>query len=146
NEYAKRFHTYAQSVPSTPGKQDGLYWEASDHEVSPLGPLIASAAEEGYHVHEAGEPPAPYHGYYFKILTSQGPHAPGGAKNYVNDGKMTGGFALVAWPADHGSSGIMTFLVGEQGVVFQKDLGDATADTAKTITAYDPDESWEPTR
>jgi hypothetical protein len=146
NEYAARFHTYAQSLPSTPGKRDGLYWEATDRDVSPMGSLIASASAEGYHMREAGEAPAPYHGYFFRILTAQGAHAPDGARSYVKDGKMTGGFALVAWPADHGSSGVMTFMVGPQGVVFQKDLGDATSEAAKAITAYDPDGSWDPTR
>lgn len=146
NEFARRFHTYAQSIRSTPGKRDGLYWEASDHDVSPLGPFIASATAEGYRVREASEPPAPYHGYFFRILTAQGPHAPGGARDYVKGGKMTGGFALVAWPAEHGSTGIMTFIVDRQGVVFQKNLGEGTAEAAKAITAYDPDGSWEPTR
>lgn len=145
-EYGRRFHVYAQSFRSTPGKRDGLYWEASDHDVSPLGPLVASATAEGYRQAEAGEGPAPYHGYFFRILTAQGAHAPGGARDYVKDGRMTGGFALAAWPADHGSSGVMTFIVGEQGVVFQKDLGDGTGEAVKAITAYDPDASWEPTR
>jgi DUF2950 family protein len=146
NEFARRFHAYAQSLRSTPGKHDGLYWEASDGDVSPLGPFIAAATAEGYRVREASEGPAPYHGYFFRILTAQGPHAPGGARDYVKDGKMTGGFALLAWPADHGSTGVMTFIVGEQDVVFQKDLGEKTSEAAKAITAYDPDESWAPTR
>jgi len=146
NEFAARFHMYAQSFRSTPGKRDGLYWEATDHDVSPLGPLIAAATAEGYHHAEASAAPAPYHGYFFRILTAQGAHAPGGARDYVKDGKMTGGFGLVAWPADHGSSGIMTFMVDAQGVVFQKDLGERTSEAAKAITAYDLDGSWEPTR
>jgi hypothetical protein len=145
-EFAARFRTYAQAFRSTPGKRDGLYWEPTDGDVSPLGPLVAAATAEGYRHGEGGEAPAPYHGYFFRILTAQGAHAPGGARDYVKDGQMTGGFALVAWPADHGSSGIMTFIVGQQGVVFQKNLGEGTADAAKAITAYDPDESWEPTR
>ena len=145
-EFARRFHAYAQSFRSTPGKRDGLYWEASDHDVSPLGPFVASATAEGYRVREASEAPAPYHGYFFRILTAQGAHAPEGARDYVKDGQMTGGFAVVAWPADHGSSGVMTFLVGEQGVVFQKDLGEGTMEAVKAITAYDPDASWGPTR
>ena len=136
---------YAQSFRSAPGKRDGLYWEARDHDVSPLGPLVAAATAEGYHHGESDAAPAPYHGYFFRILTAQGPHAPGGAREYVKDGQMTGGFALVAWPADHGSSGVMTFLVDEQDVVFQKDLGKGTTEAAKAITAYDPDASWEPT-
>ena len=145
-EFARRFHAYAQLFRSTPGKRDGLYWEATDHDVSPLGPLVASATAEGYHHAEAGDAPAPYHGYFFRILTRQGERAPGGAADYVKDGRMTGGFALVAWPAEHGSSGVMTFLVAEQGIVFQKDLGEGTAEAVKTITAYDPDGSWVPTR
>jgi hypothetical protein len=145
-QYAKRFHTYAQVFRSTPGKQDGLYWEATDGDVSPFGPLVADATAEGYRPAEAKEGPAPYHGYFFRILTAQGTHGPGGARSYVKDGRMTGGFALVAWPADYGSSGIMTFMVGEQGVVFQKNLGAGTSEAVKAITAYDPDGSWEPTR
>jgi len=145
-EFARRFHAYAKSLRSTPGAHDGLYWDASDHDASPLGPLVASATAEGYRVREADQAPAPYHGYFFRILAAQGPHAPGGARDYVRDDRMTGGFALVAWPAEHGSSGVMTFLVGEQGVVFQKDLGDATPDAVKAITAFDPDPSWQPTR
>jgi hypothetical protein len=145
-EFARRFHTYAQLLRSTPDKRDGLYWEATDRDVSPLGPLVASATAEGYRVREASEAPAPYHGYFFRILTAQGAHAPGGARDYVKDGQMSGGFALVAWPADHGSSGVMTFIVDAQGVVFQKDLGEGTGEAVKAITAYDPDGSWEPTR
>ena len=145
-EFARRFKVYAQSFRSTPGNWDGLYWEATDHDVSPLGPLVASATAEGYHHAEAGDAPAPYHGYLFRILTRQGERAPGGVEDYVKDGRMTGGFALVAWPAEHGSSGVMTFLVAEQGIVFQKDLGEGTAEAVKTITAYDPDGSWAPTR
>jgi len=146
NEFAKRFHTYAQTFRSTPGKRDGLYWEATDHDVSPLGPLVAEATAEGYHPEQASDAPAPYHGYFFRILTSQVAHALGGAKSYVKDGQMTGGFALLAWPAEHGVSGVMTFMVGPQGVVFQKDLGEKTAEAAKAITSYDPDASWEPTK
>lgn len=145
-EYQRRFHEFAQSLRSTPGKRDGLYWDSPGRDESPLGPLVALAATEGYHVREADESPAPYHGYFFRILTAQGKAAPGGARNYVRNGKMTDGFALLAWPAEYGSSGIMTFIVGEQGVVFQKDLGATTSEAAKAITAYDPDGSWEPTR
>ena len=145
-EFAARFGAYAQKVRSTPGTRDGLYWEATDRDPSPLGPLITAATAEGYHPGEGGAAPSPYHGYFFRILTAQGASAPGGARSYVKDGKMTGGFAAVAWPAEYGSSGVMTFLVGRQGVVFQKDLGAGTADAAKAITAYDPDGSWEPTR
>jgi hypothetical protein len=146
NEFARRFQTYARRFRSTPDKRDGLYWAATDGDTSPFGPLIAAATSEGYRHGEAGAEPAPYHGYFFRILTAQGPHAPGGAKDYVKDGQMTGGFALVAWPADHGSSGIMTFVVNQQDVVFQKDLGERTDELVKAMTAYDPDASWLPAR
>ncbi len=142
-------HVYAQKLRSTPGQRDGLYWDdASGTDESPLGPLFASAAAEGYQLADqpATTTPEPYHGYLFRILTGQGASAPGGARSYVKDGKMTGGFALVAWPAEYGQSGIMTFQVNAQGIVFQKDLGAQTADAVKTITAYDPDGSWSPTR
>ena len=95
---------------------------------------------------DAAAGPQPYHGYMFRILTSQGASAPGGAKDYVKDGKMTGGFALVAYPAEYNSSGVMTFMVGPQGLVYQKNLGDKTADVAKAMTGFDPDESWTPAR
>jgi hypothetical protein len=145
HEHAKLDKTYAQKLRSDAGKQNGLYWDdATGKSPSPLGPLLAEASAEGYKPGE-GEGPQPYHGYYFRILTEQGPHAPGGAKSWVNNGELTGGFALLAYPADHGSSGIMTFIVGPQGVVYQKDLGDKTAD-AKSMAAYDPDESWTPVR
>lgn len=144
-EFAARFHAYARSFRSAPGKRDGLYWEATDHDVSPFGPLVAAATAEGYRPAEASAP-EPYHGYFFRILTEQGAHAPGGAKSYVKDGQMTGGFALLAWPAEHGSSGIMTFMVGPEDVIFEKNLGPGTSEAAKAITAYDPDGSWEPTR
>jgi hypothetical protein len=146
NEFARRFHAYAQRLRSTPGERDGLYWEAADHDASPLGPLVASATAEGYRIADPGAGPHPYHGYFYRILTAQGPNAPGGAREYVQDGRMTGGFALVAWPAEHGSSGVMTFMVAKQGIVFQKDLGDDTAEAVKSITKFDPDASWAPTR
>jgi Protein of unknown function (DUF2950) len=139
-------HAYAQKIRSTPGQRDGLYWDdPSGTDESPLGPLFGSASAEGY---QLAEQPAlePYHGYLFRILTGQGAAAPGGARSYVKDGKMTGGFALVAWPAEYGHSGIMTFLVNKQGIVFQKDLGAQTAEAVKAITTYDPDASWSPTR
>lgn len=133
---------YAQRVRSTPGQRDGLYWEIRDGEdESPIGPLMASAAREGYgQSHDGHEP---FHGYVFKILTAQGPHGPGGARSYVQNGRMTGGFGLLAYPVTYGSSGIMTFQVNQQGVVFQKDLGPKTAEIASQITAYDPDDSWD---
>ena len=146
HEYFARFRTYAQKLRSTPGQKDGLYWEETDGDVSPLGPLVAEATAEGYRHGESDAPPEPYHGYFFRVLKEQGKHGPGGARSYVRDGRMTDGFALVAYPADYGSSGVMTFVVGEQGVVYQKNLGAQTADVAKAMTAYDPDGSWEPTR
>ena len=138
---------YAQKVRSEPGKKDGLYWEdPTGKQASPLGPLMAEAEAEGYTRPEGDTSPRPYHGYIYRVLTAQGPKAPGGARNYVADGRMTGGFALVAYPAEYGSSGIMTFLVGPSGIVYQKNLGEKTAETAAAIKAYDPDESWTPVR
>ena len=148
-EYAKLEGAYAQKIRSEPGKHDGLYWEEqSGKRASPLGPLFAEASAEGYTTPEpgAGAGPQPYHGYVYRVLTEQGSHAPGGAKSYMKDGKMTGGFALIASPAEHGSSGMMTFIVGPQGVIYQKDLGAKTSEAAKAMTAYDPDESWTPVR
>lgn len=138
---------FAQKIRSEPGKHDGLYWEnTSGTDESPLGPLFADAAGEGYAVNDQSATPQPFHGYFFRILTAQGANAPGGAQNYVKDGKMTGGFAMVAWPAEYGQSGVMTFLVNRHGIVFEKDLGAQTADVVKAMTAYDPDKSWLPTR
>jgi len=138
---------YAQFLRSTPGTHDGLFWPAQPgEELSPLGPLIAQARVEGYH-HTAGmlnDELAPYHGYYFKILTRQGKYAPGGRYNYVINGRMIAGFALVAWPAVWGNTGVMTFVVNQQGQVYQKNLGPKTAQLAKNITTYDPDDSWTP--
>jgi hypothetical protein len=136
---------YAQKVASTPGKKDGLYWETNEGEnQSPLGPLVASARGGGYsRVGTAGGAArAPYHGYYYKILTAQGPHGRDGAYNYLAHGKMIGGFALVAYPAEWGNSGIMTFIVNQDGVVFQKDLGPKTRALAQAMTTYDPDSTW----
>ena len=138
---------YAQFLRSTPGRHDGLFWPAQPgEELSPLGPLIAQARVEGYH-HSASmlnDELAPYHGYYFRILTRQGKHAPGGRYNYVINGRMIAGFALVAWPAVWGNTGVMTFVVNQQGQVYQKNLGPKTAKLAKNITTYDPDDSWTP--
>ncbi len=146
NEYAERdrtgagANTYAQRIISAPGKKDGLYWPTSQGEdASPLGELIAEATEQGYRV---GEGRTPYHGYYFKILTKQGPDAPGGALDYVVKGKMIGGFALVAYPAEYRNSGVMTFIVNHTGNVFQKDLGPDTAKLAERMTSFNPDRSW----
>jgi hypothetical protein len=143
NEYADKDRgdgvgTYAQRIVSSPGKKDGLYWP-SDNNDSPLGELAAEANAEGY---KAGSGPQPYHGYYYRILTQQGPSAPGGALNYIVKDKMIGGFALVAYPADYGNSGVMTFIVNHAGTVYQKDLGEQTETIVKTNTSFDPDKSW----
>lgn len=134
---------YAQRFRSTPGRQDGLYWPvAAGEPQSPAGPLVADAEAEGY---EAGKR-HPFHGYYFRVLKAQGAHARGGARDYVLDGQMTGGFAILAYPVEYGASGIMSFLVSAQGTVYEKDLGEATAETARTMTAFDPDPSWQKPR
>jgi hypothetical protein len=131
---------YAQRIVSRPGKKDGLFWPAqSSADESPLGELVASAAAEGY---RAGQQRAPYHGYYYKVLTRQGPNASGGALDYVVRGSMIGGFALVAYPAEYRNSGVMTFLVNHQGNVYEKDLGPNTARIAAGMTAFNPDNTW----
>jgi Protein of unknown function (DUF2950) len=128
---------YAQRFVSTEGKRDGLFWKPVEgEEESPLGPLAAEASAEGY------QAKAPFHGYYYRILKKQGPHAEGGAKDYVVNGKMTRGYAIVAYPADYRKSGVMTFLMNQDRVVYQKDLGPDTVATAKAMDSYDPDESW----
>jgi len=133
---------YAQHFLSQKGKEDGLYWEATpEEEISPLGPLLALATEEGY-IFKKGEKPVPYHGYYFKILKSQGSSAPGGELDYLVKGKMVAGFGLVAYPAQYGVSGIMTFMVNQQGIVYEKDLGPKTEEIAKAMTKFDPDKTW----
>jgi Protein of unknown function (DUF2950) len=133
---------YAQRLHSDAGKHNGLYWVvAAGEPQSPMGPLVTSAAAEGYSAQDPGSP-APYHGYLYMILTAQGPDAPGGAKSYMVDGKLTGGFALIAYPAQYGVSGIMTFIVNQDGVIYQQDLGEKTGDLASQITAYNPDSSW----
>jgi hypothetical protein len=134
---------YATRLLSTPGQQDGLYWPvAGDGKQSPLGPLVDTALEAGYPGESAHGKPIPYEGYYFRILKSQGPDGDGGAKNYIQAGRMTGGFALIAWPAVFASSGIMTFIVGPDGDVYQKDLGPETGRIAAEMTRFDPDLSW----
>ena len=142
NEYASEDRDgdqvleYAQHIRSSPGQHDGLYWPADGAAApSPLGPLLAAAVE----THQTG---AAYNGYYFRILTRQGSRPPGGAYDYVINGNMIAGFALIAWPADYGNSGIMTFLVSHQGKVFEKDLGPDTAKAAAAIDVYDPDPTW----
>jgi hypothetical protein len=139
---------YAQFLRSTPGTHDGLFWPTNQPggELSPLGPLIAQACVEGYHraAKMLSDEQAPYHGYYFEILTSQGKHAPGGKFKYLINGRMIAGFALVAWPAEWADTGVMTFVVNQQGKVYQKNLGSKTAKTAKAMTLYDPDDAWTP--
>jgi hypothetical protein len=143
NEYAEKDRTgegagvYAQRVVSTPGKKDGLFWR-DDSDPSPLGELMAQASAEGYKAEQA----EPYHGYYFRILRGQGSDAPGGAFNYVVKGKMIGGFALIAYPAEYGNSGVMTFMVNHAGTVYQKDLGDRTLRIVARIILFDPDQTW----
>jgi len=133
---------FAQKIISSPGAKDGLYWPPElDGEISPLGPLVADATAEGYSKTPDNER-QPFHGYFFKILTRQGKHAPGGKYDDVINGNMIGGFALVAWPAEYGESGVMTFMVNQQGRVYQKDIGPQTAKTAGAMQSYDPDQTW----
>jgi hypothetical protein len=141
-EYYSTEHQYAQKIFSDAGQHNGLYWKAADGEpLSPIGPLVASAVAEGY---AAGrdDAPTPYRGYVYHIMSSQGKNAPGGAKSYIANGKMSSGFAFVAYPAEYRSSGVMTFIVGEDGVVYQKDLGKKTDVRAKSMKEYNPDSSW----
>jgi hypothetical protein len=134
---------YAVRLVSTPGHRDGLYWEPAPGEAeSPLGPLVDTAQDAGYPGELVSGKPIPYEGYYFHILKAQGPDGDGGARSYIQSGHMTGGFALVAWPAVFESSGIMTFIVGPDGDVYQKDLGPETAHIAAAMTTFDPDLSW----
>jgi hypothetical protein len=137
---------YAQKLWSDEGKHDGLYWpSAAGEPESPVGEFVAKAAGEGY---RRGTDPAPdpYHGYYYRILKAQGKSAPGGEKSYLDEkGLMTKGFAAIAWPAVYGQGGVMTFIVNQQGIVFQKDLGEETEKAAAAITAFNPDEGWDPT-
>jgi hypothetical protein len=144
NDYADKDRgagpgVYAQRIVSSSGKKDGLYWP-TDGDQSPLGELAAQASAEGYKV--GGGEPQPYHGYYYRILTRQGPNAPGGEMDYVINGKMIGGFALVAYPAEYGNSGVMTLVVNHAGTVYQKDLGERTEAIAKRMTRFDPDQTW----
>jgi len=133
---------YAQKFASDPGKKNGLYWQAKQGEPqSPLGPIMTRARSEGYQ----GKPsttPSPYHGYYYRILTAQGKDAPGGAYSYLVKGKMIGGFAVVAYPAEYGNSGVMTFIVNHEGKVFQKNLGQNTASIARSMKEYNPESTW----
>jgi Protein of unknown function (DUF2950) len=134
---------YATRFISTAGKQDGLYWPVAEGETeSPLGPLIDAAQDAGYPGDLVGGKPIPYEGYHFRILKAQGPNADGGAKSYLQSGRLTGGFAMIAWPAVFGSSGIVTFIVGPDGDVYQQDLGSRTGRIAAAMTTFDPDLSW----
>jgi len=134
---------YALKFKSTPGKKDGLYWPAADNEpASPFGPLVAEAHAEGYIDHKKGSGPHPFHGYYFRILTRQGKAAPGGEINYLSHGNLTGGFALVAFPEVWDQSGIMTFIVNQDGQVYQRNLGENTLRVARRMKEYNPDVTW----
>jgi hypothetical protein len=136
---------YARRFGSDPGTQNGLYWPARRGETrSPLGVLVAEASEQGYRPARYGEGPTPLHGYYFRILEGQGKSAKGGAADYVVAGEMSGGFGLVAWPVYYDASGIMTFVINQDGVAYEKDLGAETAARVKTLTRYDPDHTWRP--
>jgi hypothetical protein len=147
NDYAEKDRTgagagtYAQRIVSQPGKKDGLYWPTSQgEEESPLGELFAQATAQGYQI---GAERTPFHGYLFKILTRQGPDAPDGKLDYVVGGKMLGGFALVAYPAEYGNSGLMTFVVNHAGSIFQKDLGPNTTRVAERMNSFNPDKTWQ---
>jgi len=139
---------YAQFLRSTPGTHDGLFWPTNQagEALSPLGPLVAQARVDGYHrtAKMLNDEQAPYHGYYFKVLTRQGKHAPGEKYNYIINGRMIAGFALVAWPAELGNTGVITFTVKQQGNIYQKNLRPKTVKLAKAMTAYDPDDTWTP--
>jgi hypothetical protein len=146
-EYASATHDgnntkhYALKFVSADGKQDGLYWKTSDNEPpSPIGPLIVSAAGEGYAIQQGQS--TPFHGYYYRILTKQGSAAKGGAKDYLVNGQLTRGFAFVAYPAEYRNSGVMTFIVNQDGVVYEKDLGQDTAKIAAAMTEFNPDQGW----
>ena len=134
-------HAYAQKFVSDDGKQNGLYWKVGDGQAeSPLGPLAAYASNEGYSSVSQGQ--QPYHGYFFRMLAKQGPQARGGAKDYIVREEMTGGFAILAYPAEYANSGVVSFVINQDGNVYEKDLGAHTSEVAKTITSYDPDNTW----
>jgi hypothetical protein len=140
--HAAQNNEYAKQIFSDTGQHNGLYWRVSDGEPqSPIGPLVASAVAEGYNKGQAG-PPTPYRGYLFHVLTRQGKYVPGGGKSYIVNGEMTEGFAFVAYPAEYRSSGVMTFVVNEDGIVYQKDLGKKTESLGKTMQEYNPDPTW----
>ena len=141
--YSTQHNEYAKEIFSDEGQHNGLYWKAAEGEPqSPVGPLVASAFAKGYAKSQEGAP-TPYRGYYYQILTRQGKNGTGGAKSYIVNGKMTEGFAFVAYPAEYRSSGVMTFVVNEDGVVYQKDLGKKTDVLAKAMKEYDPNSSWQ---
>jgi hypothetical protein len=141
--YSTQHNEYAKEIFSDEGQHNGLYWKAGEGEPqSPVGPLVASAFAKGYAKSQDGAP-APYRGYYYRMLTRQGKNGPGGAKSYLVNGKMAEGFAFVAYPAEYRSSGVMTFIVNEDGVVYQKDLGEKTDVLAKAMKEYNPDSSWQ---
>ncbi|QOV89479.1 DUF2950 domain-containing protein [Humisphaera borealis] len=146
HEYARQAGgdpQYAQKFVSDPGKRNGLFWPAADGAApSPLGPLVAAATEEGYDLQAIKSGKSAYHGYRYRILTSQGAAAPGGARDYVIDGKMIGGFGVVAYPAEYGVTGVMTFITSHNGVVYQADLGTDTAKVAQAMTVFNPDSTW----
>jgi len=135
---------FARRLISSPGKHDGLYWPTAESDPeSPFGPFVADAAEEGYTAQGA---PVAYHGYFYRSLERQGPHAPGGAREYGDENaRLATGFALIAWPAKYGNSGVMSFLVGRTGIVYERDFGPDTEKSVNAIKAYDPDEDWTPT-
>ncbi|MDD1744870.1 MAG: DUF2950 domain-containing protein [Candidatus Methanoperedens sp.] len=140
---------YAQKLRSDPGKKNGLFWRHAPGEpISPLGELVAQARMAGYKKEKSlfKEQPIPFHGYYFKILTRQGKNAPGGKYNYIINGNMVGGFALVAFPSNWGKSGVMTFIVNQQGKVYQKNLGPDTLKMEQAVDTYDPDKTWTPVK
>ncbi len=141
-EYSADHNEFAQKIFSDEGQHNGLYWKASGDHLSPIGPLVAAAVTESF-AKSRDSATTPYRGYYYHILTRQGKNAPGGAKSYIADRKMTGGVAFVAYPAEYRSSGVMTFIVSQDGVVYQKDLGRKTEVLAKSMTGYNPDSSWQ---
>lgn len=143
HEYAASRNRFAQKILSTPGQQNGLYWKTAEGQPeSPIGPLVADATVEGYR-HGDNSTPLPFHGYYYKVLTRQGRNAPGGAMNYIVDGQMTNGFAFLAYPAEYRSSGVMTFMANQDGIIVQKDLGPETVKRASAVTAFNPDGTWD---
>jgi hypothetical protein len=141
--YTAQHNEYAQEIFSAEGQHNGLYWKAAEGEPqSPVGPLVASAFAEGYAKSQDGSA-VPYRGYYYRMLTRQGKNGPGGAKSYIVNGKLVEGFAFAAYPAEYRSSGVMTFIVNEDGIVYQKDLGKKTEVLAKALKEYNPNSSWQ---